>query len=248
MQRGVELVWADAPHEVPPSAFGAREGARGWFFPEMPEGAEPGASLRASGIRYEGLLESLAAIEEASRASAPGAESSRPSAAPAVGAPAGGFDAWVCFSQGAVLAHHLLQLGLAARGGRPLTEAGAAPLRQVSPPAASGAPPAAPLPAPSEVARRCAAVLPSSVVLVCGFPSRARCDWPAGEPLPFPAMIVKSPTDTTVAIELQEELEARFAPLQRASLSHTHGHAMVQRAADVDVLLNWLHKHRSDPV
>jgi hypothetical protein len=207
----------------------------------MHAGAEPGDSLHASNIRYKGLVESIQVIEEAGAGGGGGGESGAASGE----AQPQGFDAWICFSQGAVLAHHILQLGLTAVHGLPVTESGAALMHTDEVGASATAAAADPLPDPHSIAHRCAAILPASMVLVCGFPSRAKSDWPADRPIDFPTLIIKSPTDTTVSIDLQEELEGRFAPLHRSTLSHTHGHAMVQRAADVELLLDWLHKNRA---
>jgi hypothetical protein len=210
---GFHLTWCEAPHEVPDDAFGAKEGGKGWFFPELPPGSPPLASLTASRLRYIGLDDALVAVERAV-------------------AECGPFDAWVCFSQGAVLAHHLLSHGVAHRTGLESTASGSAPL-----PGQDNSS----LIAPAEFDRRCQAVLPKCVVLACGFPSRSESPWPHDSPLPVPSFHVSSSSDATVAEKLQYELLERFdRSWSREHLRHGHGHAMVQRAGDISAVLDWI--------
>ncbi len=238
-RNGVELVWAEAPHQVT-SAFGGEPppDAKGWFFPELAPGAEPVSSLRASGIRYHGLDDSLLALEAATHAAA----RSDADAAGGVGTGARGrppFDAWLGFSQGAMLAHQLVQAGLAHRAGLPAAASGAAPMPPSAAAAASEATSEATLP-PAEFGARCSAILPPAVVMVCGIASRALTPWPADTPLPLPSLHITSPEDRSIPEELQVELMGRFRAAGRARIVHGHGHAMVQQAADIDAVIAWL--------
>jgi len=170
------------------------------------------AALTAHDIRYQGLDEALAVLEAAH--------------GPVGGAP---FDAWVGFSQGAVLAHHIIQAGMASKASMAMFTSGSAPVEGGPEPSS-----------PRDFSARCAAILPRSAVLVCGFPSRALTPWRREEPIPLRSMHLTSPKDTTVSEELALQLLERFDPATRSHMRHTHGHAMIQRAADVEFVLDWV--------